>query len=144
MFFIASISAENGAEGSRAASENAWDFSLVGREINERIEAHAPLLIAGERMSLVCECGDGDCQEFIRLSPQQYHGIRQNLRTFVVAQGHEMPNSDRVLSRNDSWLVVEKLAEPQKYPNRAYSPDEARSASRDQLGQTFPSSRYVP
>ncbi|MEX2553753.1 MAG: hypothetical protein WD627_12225 [Actinomycetota bacterium] len=93
-----------------------WDFSLVGREINERIGAHTPDIIAGAKMSLVCECGDGDCQAFIQLTPEQFHGIRQNLTTFVVTKGHESL-SERVLSRNDSWLIVEKVTPMGEYPH---------------------------
>ena len=130
MFLLASIPAEDSPDP-QSAPETTWEFSLVGREINERIGAHAPLIIAGEKMSLVCECGDGDCQAFIQLSPQQYHGIRQNLRTFVVAQGHESPSSERILSRNESWVIVEKCAQGQSWASSSWSD----RAARDTFGQ---------
>jgi hypothetical protein len=104
---LASVSA-GGNDESHAGTDKTWDFSLVGREINDRIGAYTALIIAGEKMSLVCECGDGDCQAFVQLTPAQYHGIRQNLSTFVVTIGHETPGSDKILSRGDSWLIIEK------------------------------------
>ncbi len=130
MFVLASLSAEDSRDVP-SRPETTWDFSLVGREINERIGAHTPLIIAGEKMSLVCECGDGDCQAFIQLSPQQYHGIRQNLRTFVVAQGHESPSSDRILSRNESWVIVEKCPQGQGWASNSRPDRAARDRFRE-------------
>jgi hypothetical protein len=118
---LASVSADDRGGDPPTGVDKTWDFSLVGREINERIGAHTPLIIAGEKMSLVCECGDGDCQAFIQLTPEQYHGIRQNLTTFVVTKGHES-HSERILSRNDSWLVVEKLPKVGEYAHDSHLP----------------------
>jgi hypothetical protein len=132
MFSLATI--PNG-DGTEDPVEKTWEFSLAGREVNERIGAHTPLIIEGEKMSLVCECGDGDCEAFIQLTPQQYHAIRQNLRTFVVRQGHESPDSERVLRRNGSWLIVEKLAQRQDQLDiAARHSGDGESAARYRFG----------
>lgn len=89
--------------------ERDFSFSWLAREINDRIEAHSPLIVAGAKMCLVCECGSGDCKAQIQMTQAQYQSVRQNLRTFAVAQGHESPNAERILNRNNSWVLVEKL-----------------------------------
>jgi hypothetical protein len=126
------LAADEGREHSQPVMDKTWDFSLVGREINERIGAHTPLIVAGEKMSLVCECGDGDCQAFIQLTPEQFHGIRQNLTTFVVTKGHESL-SERVLSRNDSWLIVEKFPPIAEVSHGA--PFNSANPGRDRFGE---------
>ncbi len=78
-------------------------FVLMGRAINERIAAHGH----GKELVLVCECADGDCAALIRLTSEQYRKVRQG-HSFLVKQGHESSAIDRILARNDSWLLVEE------------------------------------
>ena len=82
-------------------------YPVLGREINQRIEAHGN----GEHLLVICECADGDCQALIQMTPQQYRKIRHQVDAFVVKEGHESSGEDRVLDRCDSWLMVEKLEE---------------------------------
>lgn len=118
VFFLNGAFAEDEGKG-ESQDLTSFHFSMVGREINERIEARSPFIVDGQKMSLVCECGDADCKAQIQLTPDQYDCIRQNRRTFVVLQGHESPDSDIVLDRHDEWLVVQKVPERHEYSRAA-------------------------
>ena len=56
----------------------------------------------------VCECGEGDCRLPIRMSRERYDQIRENPRHFFVRPGHEKPELETVIRRDDEFLVVEK------------------------------------
>jgi hypothetical protein len=135
VFFIASSSAGpavgivavpgNDADNKPQGLPAALNFSLTGREINERIDAYACLIIENQKMSLVCECGDGDCRALVRLTREQYHGACQNHGTFVVRKGHESPDTDRILSRHGQWLIVEKFPKWSGYSGQLLLVDRA-------------------
>ena len=76
------------------------------REINERIET-----IAGdtEAVEFVCECSNPDCISTIELNVGVYERVRSNATWFVVKPDHDIPQIERVVSRDDGYAVVEKL-----------------------------------
>jgi hypothetical protein len=79
------------------------------RHVNERIEdvnrAFAPLT---ERIDIVCECGAAGCAERVELSVPDYERVRSDPRRFILLDGHETPDVERVVERGDGWVVVEK------------------------------------
>ena len=99
-------------DGETSDMLTSFHFSVVGREINERIEAVAPFVPRGRKLSLICECGDADCEEQVQIAPEQYQQIRRNLQTFIVAPGHHSADSDRVIKSTKHWLLVEKSFDP--------------------------------
>ena len=56
----------------------------------------------------VCECGEADCRLPIRMPRERYDQIRENPRHFFVRPGHEKPELETVIRRDDDFLVVEK------------------------------------
>lgn len=89
-----------------------FQYSLIGRDINERIWARASseegTLSHGQTRSFVCECEDPDCESQIRLTYSQYHGIRQNPNAFVMVVGHRSQSFSKVLHREDYWILIER------------------------------------
>jgi hypothetical protein len=88
-----------------AANESAF------RDVNEGIargqwpgEQDAP---AGYR----CECARLGCTELVELTPREYESVRADSRHFVVLPGHEIADAERVVERQDGYLVVEKIDE---------------------------------
>ena len=80
------------------------------REVNERIreltaETATPL---HEPASFVCECGDGECHDPIRLSLAEYLDVRSDPRYFAVVPGHVYTDEERVVRQNDRFAVIEK------------------------------------
>lgn len=84
----------------------------VDTETKERI-AHneSAAREANERFGLgtfVCECGDLDCHELVRMPREVYDSIRADSRRFFVLPGHEMPEAEDVVIRREDFLVVRK------------------------------------
>ena len=82
----------------------------IFREVNERIEELAQ---RGELDSLVilCECGNPDCKEPLRVSVVEYERVRQQPTDFFVAPSHVIPAIEKVVDEKQSFDVVRKLAE---------------------------------
>jgi hypothetical protein len=82
----------------------------IFREVNERIEElaqHGEL----DSLQILCECGNPDCKEPLRVSVADYERVRQEPTDFFVAPGHVIPAVERVVDSEQSFHVVRKLAE---------------------------------
>jgi hypothetical protein len=82
----------------------------IFREVNERIEELAQ---RGELdlLDILCECGNPDCKEPLRVSVVEYERVRQQPTDFFVAPGHVIPAIEKVVDEKQSFDVVRKLAE---------------------------------
>jgi hypothetical protein len=56
----------------------------------------------------VCECGDEDCRMPVQMPRERYEQIRAHPRRFFVRPGHEKPDVETVIERDDEFLVIEK------------------------------------
>ena len=81
------------------------------REVNERIEELAETFELKDELSILCECGHGQCEERIALSEDEYEQLRRIPTHFAVRPGHEIPAVERVVERHDAFVVVEKVGE---------------------------------
>jgi hypothetical protein len=68
------------------------------RSLNERFGLGA----------FLCECGDSECTQVIRLPLEIYRSIRADDRRFLIAPGHEVPEMEDVVVRRPKWAVVRK------------------------------------
>ncbi|MEX2551634.1 MAG: hypothetical protein WD627_01335 [Actinomycetota bacterium] len=104
-------------EDIKTGSEERWetgicdpDYSILGRRINELIEAHVSLLEPPpDAFAFVCECENGDCEDRIQTSVQRHRLIREDGSSFMVVAGHES-RDDLVVKRESSWLIVRKAS----------------------------------
>ena len=78
-------------------------------QVNERIVELTDKW--GGNLDLVCECADPECAQRLELTLREYEQLRQNPHTFAVLYGHEIPDIEDVIERNDRYLVVEKHVE---------------------------------
>ncbi len=82
------------------------------RDVNERVrELDAELSEPGEEHQLwefLCECGDSECVERVRLTNAEYEGVRAVATHFVVVPGHVIDEVEVVVSENERFEVVEK------------------------------------
>ena len=58
-------------------------------------------------IAILCECGRDDCTAELTLSSTVYRNIRRQGSWFVIADGHERLETDRVVHRVDSFTLVE-------------------------------------
>ena len=82
------------------------------RSVNERMNDLAVELSlpgAVDASQYFCECGDQACVEKIALPLAEYEAIRAHPTRFLVSRGHDCPEIERVVARQNGYLVVEKL-----------------------------------
>jgi hypothetical protein len=79
------------------------------RHVNERIAELTDKW--GGELDLVCECADPECTQRIVLTVDEYERVRQDPHHFAVLPGHEIPDVEDVLTRNERYVVVEKHVE---------------------------------
>lgn len=91
------------------AVEEKTNQQVLFREVNERIaELSGDWSETGVGL-FVCECSDPKCAEALEISPDEYERVRANSARFVVRAGHQLPEVERVVERNEHYLVVEKI-----------------------------------
>jgi hypothetical protein len=62
-----------------------------------------------DEIDVLCECGHVDCSHWITIRHGTYRHLRRMDRWLVVANGHELPELDRVTARHDSFAFVEPI-----------------------------------
>src|SRR4026207_1108485 len=89
---------------------------MLPPDVNERIaEAAAPW--DGDPPAFLCEWSDPDCVGTVNLSLHEYEIIRSTANLFVIHEGHEHPDVDRIVQARDGFTLVEKT----KHIERALS-----------------------
>ena len=64
-----------------------------------------------ERVGFRCECARLGCTTILEIRSAEYEAVRAHGRRFVVAPGHVVPETERVVARHGSYEVVEKHGE---------------------------------
>lgn len=91
------------------------------RHVNERIAETAERFDSDET-EFLCECADANCHHRLELPLEKYEEVRGNPTTFVVADGHELPDHEKVVERGDPYLVVRKVGRALKAAVRRTDP----------------------
>jgi hypothetical protein len=78
------------------------------RETNEAIERGQWRDDPGKLVRFRCECSRLDCNEAVGVTLARYEEVRQSPRRFMLAVGHEIPEIETVVSREDDYVIVEK------------------------------------
>jgi hypothetical protein len=78
------------------------------REVNEAIAKTAAMFDATEA-DFVCECADPNCAHRITADLDAYEEVRADATHFIVAEGHDKPQVERVIEHHDDYSVVEKF-----------------------------------
>jgi hypothetical protein len=79
------------------------------RDVNERIENLAETFdLNTQPLDLICECGDGTCEERLTMTRAEYEELRSDPHQFAVHPGHEHPDIERVVARLKRYDVVVK------------------------------------
>jgi hypothetical protein len=79
------------------------------REVNHRIHDlnERSLVVEGE---FVCECGDADCTETIRIPLREYKAVRADTSgAFIVSQEHASSAIYEVLAVGYGYCVVHRV-----------------------------------
>jgi hypothetical protein len=80
------------------------------RSVNERIEeVGGAYTLHDEPLEFVCECASIGCSERVWLRRAEYERARQDPTWFIVIDGHERSDIERVVDRVGEYLIVEKV-----------------------------------
>jgi hypothetical protein len=80
------------------------------REVNNRI-LDAVDTVEDEGLEVLCECSDSSCTQIFPITLDEYRAVRARGERFAMLADHEDPTLERVVERNDRFIVVEKLEE---------------------------------
>ena len=109
-----------------AREERSAKNEALLREVNDRIEE------VGARLSVVpddgqldfrCECGRPDCDAFVSLTVSEYAHVRSDNDRFAVIPGHEDDRIERVVERDERYLIVDKLPDAERFVGADGVPD---------------------
>jgi hypothetical protein len=82
------------------------------RDVNERMRTidrgRGVPPNADDRWAFICECVNVNCADRIELTLEEYEHARARPHRFLVVPGHERPDVERVIRRNERFAVVEK------------------------------------
>lgn len=92
------------SDGSLGVVSRARNQRLL-REVNDRIAELAGWNETGVSLFL-CECSGRECADALEISAAEYARIRTDTSYFVVLPGHEQPGLERIVDRNDRYVVV--------------------------------------
>ena len=79
------------------------------RKVNDQIEGvnEAFGTFTGT-MSILCECDKLECIEQLDLTVDAYRELRADPTRFAVKPGHELPEVEQVVERQEGYFVVRK------------------------------------
>jgi hypothetical protein len=100
---------ESGELSGRRAAENQSLYRSVNERIKQLNAALGEIAPNGDSYEWLCECADTECTLRISATLDEYEGVRENPRTFIVAPRHLYPEVERVLTENTRFTIVEKL-----------------------------------
>jgi hypothetical protein len=78
------------------------------REVNERI-AESSARFGADDASFVCECADPACAERVHARLGDYEEVRDDGAQFLLVEGHEWDDVEKVVGRNRRYNVVRKV-----------------------------------
>jgi hypothetical protein len=82
-------------------------FRLANERASEWEERHAD----AEAELYACECSNRECRERMSLRRADYEKVRADAGQFVLIPGHEVPDVETVIERQEGWVIVEKAPE---------------------------------
>ena len=84
----------------------------VFRDANESLERGVVELIGvddGRRVPFLCECPRMDCTQVVLLTLDEYEQVRSGSRRGLAALGHDDPEVETVVARNERCVTTEKF-----------------------------------
>ena len=95
-------------------AENETRFRTANEDLLHRWEGME--IEPGQQTPFICECGDTECAQVMRLTLAEYEAVRSDPNTFAVVPGHDDTPTERlvteaVVEKNERFAVVEKRAE---------------------------------
>ena len=92
-------------ERKRRIGEN----EAIFRNVNEQVRGLTSRLATAEgTMKVVCECGARSCTDQFEIDARSYAEVRAESTLFLVKPGHDLPETETVVAKNDVFWTVRK------------------------------------
>ena len=78
------------------------------RTVNEQVRDLNQTFLVEGTLRIVCECGEQSCIDQIEIEPAAYEALRADPTLFAVRPGHEVPDLETVVMRNEDYSIVRK------------------------------------
>lgn len=92
-------------ERKRRIGEN----EAIFRSVNEQVRGLTATLATGaDQMKIVCECGARSCTEQFQIDTTSYAETRAEPTQFLIKPGHDLPETETVVAKNDVFWTVRK------------------------------------
>lgn len=108
--------------GRADVQEKAGKAQTLFREVNERMAEFLAPQTTDETVTILCECADDACIEPVEIAKADYERVRDRPARFIVKPGHEVPEAERVVARNDGVMIVEKFGAAAEVAYERYRP----------------------
>ena len=59
-------------------------------------------------MTILCECGTRTCRDQVVIAQEEYVRVREDATRFVVRPGHDIAETEQVVSKHLQYWVVRK------------------------------------
>jgi hypothetical protein len=92
-------------ERKRRIGENEAVFRTVNEQVRSLTATHSS---ASATMNVVCECGARSCTDQFEISPEAYAKVRADATFFLVKPGHDLPETETVVAKNEVFWIVRK------------------------------------
>jgi hypothetical protein len=92
-------------ERKRRIGENEAIFRSVNEEVRKLT---ATLTASSGTMKVVCECGVRSCTDQFQIETAAYADVREDPTLFVVKPGHDLPETETVVAKDDLYWTVRK------------------------------------
>jgi hypothetical protein len=87
------------------------------RSLNDSLGANVHQQLSGSESAVpgfVCECGNDDCEDIIQVELSVYEKTRRDPCLFLLRPGHQAPDVENVVQREEHYFVVRKHEEVAK------------------------------
>lgn len=92
-------------ERKRRVGEN----EAIFRSVNEQVRGlTATLATDAGTMKIVCECGSRSCTDQFQIDLPSYVETRADATLFLIKPGHDIPETETVVAKNDVFWTVQK------------------------------------
>jgi len=86
-------------ERKRRVGENEGVF----RSVNELVRP-----LDRNWMTILCECGDRRCLDQVVIAQEEYARVRADSTSFILRPGHDIDATEKVVSKNVEFWIVQK------------------------------------
>ena len=116
-------------ERKRRIGENEAIFRSVNEQVRELTET---LATATGTMKVVGECGARSCTDQFEITTDAYAQVRADSTLFVVKPGHDLPETETVVDKNDIFWTVPKRSGGS--PPRSHAQQTGRPSALPRTG----------